>query len=140
MDPGNSSPVVAWLCSQGSPNTAAAYGRDLGVRLTRPRSAARRPRAPRVLPWLDWCREAGVSPLAATEDAVNVYARAMDTAGLSAATKARKLSAVSGWYAWLARRGHVTASPALDITRPAVDHMGSMQAGTPIMAWRHQSG
>ena len=46
------------------------------------------------------------------------YARQLDAAGLSPATAARKLAAVSGWYAWLARRGHITASPAAGIARP----------------------
>jgi integrase/recombinase XerD len=46
------------------------------------------------------------------------YARRLDTAGLSPASAARKLAAVSGWYAWMARRGHIAASPAGDIARP----------------------
>jgi site-specific recombinase XerC len=46
------------------------------------------------------------------------YARQLDAAGLSPASAARKLAAVSGWYAWLARRGHITASPATGIARP----------------------
>ena len=32
-----------------------------------------------------------------------------------------QLAAVSGWYAWLARRGHITASPAAGIARPRAD-------------------
>ena len=46
------------------------------------------------------------------------YARQLDAAGLSPASTARKLAAVSGWYAWLARRGHISASPAAGIVRP----------------------
>ena len=40
------------------------------------------------------------------------YARRLETAGLSPASAARKLAAISSWYAWLARRGHISASPA----------------------------
>ncbi len=46
------------------------------------------------------------------------YARQLDLAELSPASAARKLAAVSSWYAWLARRGHITASPAVGIARP----------------------
>ena len=46
------------------------------------------------------------------------YARQLDDAGLSPASAARKLAAISSWYAWLARRGHITASPAAGIARP----------------------
>ena len=46
------------------------------------------------------------------------YARQLDAAGLSPASAARKLAAVSGWYAWLAQRGHIAASPAARIARP----------------------
>jgi site-specific recombinase XerC len=46
------------------------------------------------------------------------YARQLETAGLSPASAARKLAAISSWYAWLARRGHISASPAAGIARP----------------------
>jgi len=71
-----------------------------------------------------------------TEDHVKLYARALDSAGLSPASAARKLSAMSGWYAWLARRGHIAASPALDVMRPAVDPDTSATPGT---RWRRSS-
>ena len=47
------------------------------------------------------------------------YARQLHAAGLSPASTARKLTAVAGWYTWLARRGHITASPAAGIPRPS---------------------
>jgi site-specific recombinase XerD len=40
----------------------------------------------------------------------------------------RKLAAVSGWYAWLARRGHIAVSPAMGIPRPRT---GSRSPVTP---------
>ena len=46
------------------------------------------------------------------------YARQLEAAGLSPASAARKLAAISSWYAWLARRGHISASPAAGIARP----------------------
>ena len=44
--------------------------------------------------------------------------QAAGAAGLSPASAARKLAAISSWYAWLARRAHITASPAAGIARP----------------------
>jgi len=46
------------------------------------------------------------------------YARRLEVVGLSPASAARMLAAVSGWYAWLVRRGHLGASPAAGIARP----------------------
>ena len=103
--------VLGWLAASRSENTRTAYARDIGI------SPPRRPsRAPS---WLTWCQEQGVHPVTgATGLHVARYARQLETAGLSPASAARKLAAVSSWYAWLARRGHIPASPATAITRP----------------------
>jgi integrase/recombinase XerD len=114
--------VLAWLAGKRSENTRVAYGRDIGIL-----PQARPSRAPS---WLAWCAAAGVDPVGGvTEDHVAVFARALDAAGLSPASAARKLSAVSGWYAWLARRGYIPATPAADIERPAVDPDASTTPG-----------
>jgi integrase/recombinase XerD len=106
--------VLAWLAGKRSEHTRRAYGRDLGIL-----PAVRPSRAPS---WLAWCASAGIDPVTeAAEDHVTLYARALDAAGLSPASAARKLSAVAGWYGWLARRGHIPASPAADVDRPVVD-------------------
>jgi integrase/recombinase XerD len=106
--------VLAWLAGKRSEHTRRAYARDLGIL-----PQARPSRAPS---WLAWCRAAGADPVTeVTEDHVTLYARALDAAGLSTATAARKLSAVAGWYTWLTRRGHIPANPAADVDRPAVD-------------------
>ena len=105
--------VLAWLAGKRSPQTRRAYARDIGI--TPPGRTTRAPS------WLEWCRLAYIDPLEATEDHVTIYARALDSAGLSPATAARRLSAVSSWYAWLARRGVIPASPAAAVSRPAAD-------------------
>jgi integrase/recombinase XerD len=107
--------VLGWLSAKRSENTRAAYARDIGI------TPQRRPsRAPS---WLTWCQEQGVHPVTGvTILHVARYARQLDAAGLSPASAARKLSTVSGWYAWLARRGHITASPAAGIARPQPGH------------------
>jgi site-specific recombinase XerD len=103
--------VLGWLTGKRSPNTRAAYARDIGI--TPPRRPSHAP------PWLAWCQQQGVHPVTGvTGMHVAWYARELQGAGLSAASAARKLAAVSGWYAWLARRGHIAASPAANIARP----------------------
>jgi integrase/recombinase XerD len=103
--------ALAWLSARRSENTRAAYARDIGI------TPRRRPsRAPS---WLAWCGQQGVHPVTGvTALHVAQYARQLDDAGLSPASAARKLAAISSWYAWLARRGHISASPAADIARP----------------------
>src|SRR6201994_570133 len=97
--------VTAWLSARQSESTRAGYARDIGI------TPRRRPgRAPS---WLTWCREQEVHPVTGvTALHVARYARELAAAGLSPASAARKLAAVSSWYAWLARRGHIGASPA----------------------------
>jgi site-specific recombinase XerC len=103
--------VLGWLAANRSENTRTAYARDIGI--TPPRRPSRAPS------WLTWCQEQGVHPVTGvTMLHVTRYARQLDTAGLSPASAARKLAAISSWYDWLARRGHITASPAVGIARP----------------------
>lgn len=114
--------VLSWLAGKRSENTRKAYARDIGI------LPAGRPC--RAASWLEFCRSAGADPVTGiTEDHVNLYARALDAAGLSAASAARKLSAVAGFYAWLTRRGVIIANPAAVITRPAVDPDSSATPG-----------
>ena len=106
--------VTAWLSARRSENTRAGYARDIGI--TPPRRPGRAPS------WLTWCRERGVHPVTGvTALHVARYARQLETAGLSPASAARKLAAISSWYAWLARRGHISASPAAGTARPRPD-------------------
>src|SRR5690242_10787274 len=103
--------VTAWLSARRSENPRAAYARAIGI------TPQRRPsRAPS---WLAWCGQQGVHPVTGVTGLhVIRYARQLETAGLSPASSARKLAAISSWYAWLTRRGHISASPAAGIARP----------------------
>ena len=103
--------VLGWLTGKRSPHTREAYARDIGI--TPPGRACHAPS------WLAWCRRLGVHPVTdVTGMHVARYARELDSAGLSPASAARKLAAVCSWYTWLARRGHIAASPAAGIARP----------------------
>ena len=103
--------VLGWLTAKRSENTRAAYARDIGIIPGR--------RASRAPSWLAWCQAQGVHPVTGVTGLhVARYARRLEVVGLSPASAARKLAAVSGWYAWLVRRGHLSASPAAGIARP----------------------
>lgn len=105
--------VLGWLASKRSENTRAAYARDIGI--------TPQHRASHAPSWLAWCQEQAVHPVTGVTGLhVALYARRLKAAGLSPASAARKLAAVSGWYDWLARRRHITASPAVGIARPKV--------------------
>ena len=106
--------VLGWLAAKQSENTRTAYARDIGITPQR--------RSSRAPSWLAWCQEQGVHPVTGVTGLhVAQYARQLNAAGLSPASAARKLTAVSGWYAWLDRRGHIPASPATGIARPRAD-------------------
>jgi integrase/recombinase XerD len=103
--------ILGWLASKRSAHTRTAYARDIGITPRRQRG-----RAPS---WLAWCQARGVHPVTGVSGLhVAMYARQLDAAGLAPASAARRLTAVSGWYAWLAGRGHIAVSPAAGIARP----------------------
>jgi integrase/recombinase XerD len=119
--------VLAWLSAKRSENTRAAYARDIGI------TPQRRPsRAPS---WLAWCQQQQVHPVTGVTGLHAArYARQLDHTRLSPASAARKLAAISSWYAWLARRGHITASPAAGIARPRPGPHTPAPALTPRQA------
>ncbi|MDG4766184.1 tyrosine-type recombinase/integrase [Solwaraspora sp. WMMD406] len=107
----------AWLRNRRlSEHTRAAYRRDIAG-------------------WLTWCSGADLDPLRATFLDVNGFARALEASVdprtgrlLTPATVARKLSALSSWYAFLVRLRAVPANPVTDADRPRVnrDHSATL--------------
>jgi site-specific recombinase XerD len=102
--------VTGWLATKRSPHTRAAYLRDLAQ-------------------WAGWLDGHGVSLLEADETAAAVWARHLEAVGVKDSTAARKLTAVSSFYSWCLRRGHVRANPVADLPRPAVDYDTSATPG-----------
>ncbi|AVT35126.1 tyrosine-type recombinase/integrase [Plantactinospora sp. BB1] len=108
----------AWLRNRRlSEHTRAAYRRDIAG-------------------WLGWCADRQVDPLGATFLDVNTYARELESSvdprsdrPLTAATVARKLSALSSWYTFLGRLGAVPANPVSGADRPRVDRDHSATVG-----------
>jgi integrase/recombinase XerD len=100
--------AAAWLV--GHPiNTAKAYRRDLES-------------------WAAWCARLGIHPLAAERHHVDAWVRHLTSEPqprtgrpASAATVARKLSALSGFYTFgVHDAGVLTHSPAASVRRPKV--------------------
>jgi site-specific recombinase XerD len=102
--------VVAWLATKRSPHTRAAYLRDLAQ-------------------WASWLAGRSVALLEADETAAAMWARHLEGAGVKDSTAARKLTAVSSFYGWCARRGHIRANPVAGLPRPAVDYDTSATPG-----------
>ena len=106
--------VAAWLLAQRSPHTRTAYARDLGQ-------------------WVTWLDAHGVDPLAARRGHVDAWVETLRSAGRAPATVARKLSAVSSWYAYAVAEGALTASPTEQVRRPDVspDHSDTVGLDLP---------
>jgi integrase/recombinase XerD len=108
----------AWLRNRRlSAHTRAAYRRD-------------------VADWLAWCAGTGTEPLRATFLHVNAWARALESEAdgrtgrpRSPATVARKLSALSSWYAFLVKLGATATNPVSGADRPRVDRDHSATVG-----------
>jgi integrase/recombinase XerD len=107
----------AWLRNRRlSEHTRAAYRRDIAS-------------------WLAWCETRGTAPLAATFLDVNEYGRALESTvdprsgrPLTPATVARKLSALSSWYAFLVKLRAIDGNPVSGADRPQVarDHSATV--------------
>ncbi|MCI2423741.1 tyrosine-type recombinase/integrase [Saccharopolyspora sp. K220] len=106
--------VAAWLASfADSADTRAAYARDLRE-------------------YLEWCARRRLDPLAARLPEVQMYGTELAAAPHprtgrtpAAATRARKLAAISSWYTFLVRAGAIDANPARDAARPRYDRRHS---------------
>lgn len=102
--------VLGWLAGQRSVHTRKAYLRD-------------------IADWLGWLAGHGTDPLAVTEPDTAYWARHLEATGLTASTVARKISAMSSWYRWLVRNGHVRVNPSENLARPEVDRDTSTTPG-----------
>ncbi|MEV6369739.1 tyrosine-type recombinase/integrase [Micromonospora musae] len=108
----------AWLHNRRlSAHTREAYRRDIAG-------------------WLGWCTERELNPLRASFLHVNEYARDLENTRnartgrpLTPASVARKLSALSSWYDFLAKLRAVDANPVAGADRPRVDRDHSATVG-----------
>ena len=95
--------VAGWLETHGSPNTRAAYGRDIAA-------------------FAAWCDGAGVGVLDAEPSDIARFRDACLADGESGATVTRRLSGVASFFRYAASAGAASANPAEDTERPAPHH------------------
>lgn len=100
----------AWLYSKRSVHTRRAYFRDLSAYLT-------------------WCAAGGIDPRYALRGDIDMYAAQLRASGVSDATLARQLSALSSWYKYALSNQAVNRNPVLAIDRPHVDQDFSPTVG-----------
>ncbi|WP_431928582.1 tyrosine-type recombinase/integrase [Nonomuraea jabiensis] len=96
--------TMAWLLSYDSPNTRDAYRREI----TR---------------WFAFCTETGLDPLQARKKHGDVYKRWLELqagAPIPAKTMARRISAVSSWYDYLAYEDVIEVNHLKGTRRPKV--------------------
>lgn len=108
-----------WLKNRRySPHTKEAYRRD-------------------VRQWLAWCQQRSLDPLAVRFTDVNAWGRILEGGDegrpLAVSTVARKMSAVSSWYAFLVKLEAIPANPAAAADRPEVDRDFS-----PTVSFTHE--
>lgn len=93
--------VSIWLDAQRSPHTKDAYARDIAR-------------------WLAWCDERDVPVNDARRGDVDAWRNDLEGAGLQPGGIARRLSAVSSFYAYWAAEDVVSRNPAANAKRPRV--------------------
>lgn len=98
----------AWLLSFASPHTRSAYGSDLAQ-------------------WLAFCERHEIHPLRVIRVHGDAFARWLEP--VSPRTLARKLSAVSSWYAYATDEGLLEANPFTRVRRPKVERFQSETVG-----------
>lgn len=116
--------TAAWLIAQKSPNTRAAYRRDVtGIGTTGEPARTQTPA------WLPWCDLYDLQPLQARRMHVDAFRLALEAAGCSPRTVARKLAAVSSWYDYLLDEELTERNPAKKAARPEIDKDTSPAVG-----------
>ncbi|MEZ5407853.1 MAG: site-specific integrase [Acidimicrobiales bacterium] len=91
--------AALFAARQRSENTRRAYGADLDR-------------------FVQWCQAEGTQPLALGPDEVARYQSACEAEGTSPATVARRLAALSSFYALAVEEGSIGRSPLADLVRP----------------------
>ncbi|MEV5830197.1 site-specific integrase [Spirillospora sp. NPDC052242] len=113
--------TAAWLRSQSSDATRRAYYRDLAV-------------------WLDYCARTGLDPCAARRADVDDWSASMTvnvrgrSRPPSAATRARRLAAVSSWYTYLQSNDITERNPTVLVKRPTSAQIAASARKAPTLS------
>lgn len=71
--------------------------------------------------WGTWLTTRGTAPLSVRRAHVEAYARDLERRGMAAATVARRLATLAGFYGYAVDEGALDASPVRRVRRPRVD-------------------
>ncbi|MFV2172897.1 tyrosine-type recombinase/integrase [Actinomadura sp. LOL_016] len=113
--------TAAWLRSQSSDATRRAYYRDLAV-------------------WLDYCARTGLDPCAARRADIDDWSASMTvnvrgrSQPPSAATRARRLAAVSSWYTYLQSNDITERNPTVLVKRPTSAQIAASARKAPTLS------
>ncbi|MEO3824242.1 site-specific integrase [Actinomadura sp. B10D3] len=113
--------TAAWLRSQSSDATRRGYYRDLAV-------------------WLDYCARTGLDPRDARRADIDDWSASMTvTVGgrsrpPSAATRARRLAAVSSWYTYLQSNDVTDRNPTRLVRRPTSAQIAASARKAPTLS------
>ncbi|WP_165978137.1 tyrosine-type recombinase/integrase [Actinomadura darangshiensis] len=113
--------TAAWLRSQSSDATRRAYYRDLAG-------------------WLDYCARTGLDPRAARRADIDDWSASMTvdvgarSRPPSAATRARRLAAVSSWYTYLQSNDATDRNPTLLVKRPTSAQIAASAHKAPTLS------
>lgn len=103
--------AVRWLLSYDSVNTRSAYRVDIGG-------------------WFRFCVEIGIDPLDARRSVIDLYVRLLrERDGLASSSIARKIAALSSYYAFVESEDRIERNPAERVRRPRV---GSVSPSTGL--------
>jgi integrase/recombinase XerD len=112
--------TAAWLRGQSSDATRRGYFRDLGD-------------------WLDYCARTGLEPRAARRADIDDWSASMTvnvggrSRSPSAATRARRLAAVSSWYTYLQSNDVTDRNPTLLVRRPTSAQIAASARKAPTL-------
>lgn len=102
--------AVAWLLGYANERTRRAYRRDLEH-------------------FVAWCQAQDLDPLAVRRPHVDAYAQACTADGLAPSSLARRLSALSSFYAYAVDEDALPRNPVSRVRRPAVSVDDSATVG-----------
>lgn len=113
--------AVVVSSGSGTLGTRIVFGDDIAAAfLAGYRPATRQAYARDLRAWAGFLESLSLDPLAAHRVHVEAFLREQESAGVAPATLARRLAAISGFYAYALDEGAIVRSPTARVRRPRV--------------------
>jgi integrase/recombinase XerD len=117
--------LVEWLAGRGEPTALLEVVGDWIVSRRSGSEHTRDAYAADLSRWFLWCAARGVTAGTARNTDADVFAAACREVGLAKSTTARRLAAISSWYAYAIRAGVAVANPFQGMSRPRVANVSN---------------